>query len=471
MDLRPYMSGAPAALVNVFTAPPSYVDETRDDRGRFTPATNPAIAGLFAGRSVDDACASPGGGDDYVVLAVRTDHGVDAYLGVVTTGTDGQEEARVVASLGTTARAVPPPLSVANRVAPPLSAYATAVYDLLAAVSEWVQSGKSIADPVAAAVAEGMVYYRYPYELPPELRLLMSYHGNKFVWLTECQLVAVLSVMMGRREALATEAYALGRNPTMVTVGGRPSVTGFARSVKRSRAEAAPVAAFQPNRLDVLARRALLDSEAPIDWDSLLFGMTDPIVFGVWQRACAEGLSTPLGTARLADLPGAARAWGIEPTPMQDSNPALLCDAMAREVMMREFGERLLPSGKRIGMPALSDAERDATHRVCSSDSHRPFARFGGNLAGWTHEAFRIVRGGGVTDAESRAVLDPAFDVVSAANAAYGVAPFTLRALNIQTQVTLAVAAIRSGVRLEPHDLADAGSACAAVTPLCALLP
>ncbi|AVK76360.1 hypothetical protein pneo_cds_753 [Pandoravirus neocaledonia] len=322
-----------------------------------------------------------------------------------------------------------------------------------------------------------------PPEVTPYLPVIPSTYGT-YAWFGECKLAAGLAMMFGRHAAAAAGPYAATVRAASVpaerdTDDDGDLLSGLRGPDRRRRAAVAPVGRT-PNRLETLVRRTLARAPAASVVDAIPPMMQDDIGFDVWQGACSTPwanyiYSDPWSADRFGPLVAVARGWGVEPDGAELRRPELLCGRLARDAIMRGVrqGTRLMPDAPaRTGLPTVGPWEATAIEAVCYDDRpNRPFERVDDPaIAVAVTKAFDFAYGRhpGQDDA---ALVDAATNLVTEANRLYGVPTGGERLHTVGAQAALAVLALRSGVRLEPADLSNAGRACAALTPTFALAP
>lgn len=318
--------------------------------------------------------------------------------------------------------------------------------------------------------------------LPPEVTSYLPVRPTTYgmyAWFDECQLAEGLAVALGRHAAAAAGPYA-----ATVRAGSVPAerdiddddLLSAVRGPDGRRQAAAALLGRTPNRLETLVRRTLARAPEAFAVDAIPWMMQDDIGFDVWQGVCgAPSARRAPSTERFAPLVATARGWGIEPDEAELRRPELLCGRLAHTAITRGVrqGERLAPDASaRTGRPMTASPEGAAIEAVCYDDRpDRPFERADGPaVAAAVAKAFGVAyrRPPRQDDAT---LVDAVTTLVTEANRLYGVPAGEERLHTVGTQAALAVLALRSGVRLEPADLSDAGRACAALTPTFALAP
>ncbi|AVK76641.1 hypothetical protein pneo_cds_1034 [Pandoravirus neocaledonia] len=301
-----------------------------------------------------------------------------------------------------------------------------------------------------------------------------------YAWFDECQLAEGLAVALGRHAAAAAGPYA-----KRVRAASAPAERDLddndlllhTRGPHARRRRDDAVMGRTPNRLDALVRRTLARSPAAIAIDTIPWTMQGDVGFDVWQGVCGAPAARRNPTVeRFAPLVAVAREWGIEADEAEWMRPELLCGRLAHDAIRHgiRHGARLAPDASaRSGRPTTASAEGTAIEAVCYDDRpDRPFERADASAVDAAiAKAFQVAHRRPPRP-EDAGLIDAVTDLVTEANRIYGVPSASgTRLHTVDTQATLAMLALRSGARLEPADLSDAGRACAALTPTYALAP
>nr|UMO78387.1 hypothetical protein [Pandoravirus belohorizontensis] len=339
------------------------------------------------------------------------------------------------------------------------------------------QRGKTVLqralDPLLARLAPIEALSVLPPEVTPCLLTRPTAAADTYAWFSECQLAEGLAVALGQHAAAAIGPYAARIRATSIPAERNLDDDGLGpvQETDRRRRIDSAAKGRTPNRLETLARCALMRMAEAFDMDAVPCTIKDDVGFDVWQGACASPT-----VERLAMLLAVARGWGVDPSEPESRRPELLCGRLARDAIVRGVreGARLVPDATaRTGRPMMVPAEGKAVDAVCHDDQpDRPFERADDRaIATAMGKAFSAAYKRHPSDADAT-LLNAAVGLVLKANRLYAVASTGEGRLHtVHTQATLAVLALRSGVRLKPADLSNAGRACAALTPTLALAP
>ncbi|AVK76684.1 hypothetical protein pneo_cds_1077 [Pandoravirus neocaledonia] len=315
--------------------------------------------------------------------------------------------------------------------------------------------------------------------LPPEVTPYLDRRPTPYAmyaWFDECQLAEGLAVALGQHAAAAAAPYAAAVRAG--SVASERDLTGnfFVAPDKRRRAETTPPTRQTPNRLEALVRRAIARTPAAFAVNTLPWTLRDDVGFDVWQATCnTTAEERDLDPEHFTPLVAVARGWSTEPDEGELKRPRLLCGRLAHTAITRGVrqGERLAPDvSARTGQPTISPGEREAIEAVCRDDQpNRPFERVDrATVDAAVVAAFRDVNDRS-PDSDDAPLVATVARLVADANELYGAQPDGRRLHTVHMQSVLALLALRSGANLVAGDLANAGSACAAITPTFALAP
>ncbi|AGO85297.1 hypothetical protein psal_cds_1081 [Pandoravirus salinus] len=331
-------------------------------------------------------------------------------------------------------------------------------------------------DPLLSRLAWIEALSVLPPEVTPHLVTRPSPY-TMYAWFGECQLAEGLAVALGQHAAAAAGPYAAAiRAESVVFDNDSANGNSLGASDKRRRAAAAGSTGRTPNRLEALVRRALARTPAAFAVDALPCTLWDDVGFDVWQATCdSTTLDRHPADRRYAPLAAVARAWGTEPDEGELERPQLLCGRLAHAAITRGVrqGERLAPDvSARTGRPTTLPGEREAIEAVCGDDQPtRPFERVDrASVDAAVGAAFRAAYRRS-PDAGDAPLVAAVMGLVADANSPYGAQSYGRQLHTVDTQSALALLALRSGADLVAADLANAGSACAAITPTFALAP